>query len=115
MIIYCDSSLKEACIHDGEGYGLWSYDEPVTNNVGEYKAVLGAINLAQKWGVKDLEVRTDSELVVCQVNGVYNCTKKHLRVLRNKVRAESKKFNNFKISWVSREDNPAGKILEGRK
>ena len=42
-----------------------------TNNVAEYKALVTALQEAQKLGAKKLLIRGDSELVVRQMTGVY--------------------------------------------
>lgn len=117
-VLYCDSSSTEACVHDGEGYALIAYNRRIPDqfkNVGEYRAVIEAMKFAQFFHTKDIEIRTDSQLVVRQVNGEYRCNRHYLRALRNRVHKRSKEFNSFKLTWVNREDNPAGLVLQRRK
>ena len=52
--------LKEYCEHIGHG----------TNNRAEYLALLRSVELAEKLGADELEVKSDSQLVVSQMNGV---------------------------------------------
>ena len=94
MKIYCDSSTQEAClVPEGRDPIIVPYDEPVTNNVGEYKAVI----LALKWaedsahsGDLNVSILTDSLLVVNQVNGVWKCKKEH----------SIYKFNNCRCFYI---------------
>ena len=44
---------------------------PATNNVTEYRAVIELLWDALSRGITQLEVRLDSQLVVSQLNGVY--------------------------------------------
>jgi len=109
--VYCDSSLKASCVViEGRIPVVSPYHSAVTNNVGEYQAVLDAIALALKLEAMDVEIFSDSQLVVNQVSGVWQCRKRHLLPLRNAVRKGLKEAK-YKLSWVPREKNLAGKIL----
>ena len=120
MRIYCDSSTKEACLVVEEQKPLFSvYPSPVTNNVGEYKAVL----LALQWVLRALPglpatIHTDSLLVVNQVSGVWACRKPHLLPFKQEVNELMRKVVNggrdIRLEWIPREENLAGKVLEGR-
>ena len=50
------------------GVCLW----PSSNNVAEYSVIIKLLRDAISHGVLSLEVRLDSELVVSQLNGLYN-------------------------------------------
>jgi ribonuclease HI len=45
---------------------------PSTNNVAEYSVVIELLRDAISHGIHSLEVRLDSQLVVCQLNGHYH-------------------------------------------
>jgi len=45
--------------------------KPSTNNVAEYSIVIDLLHDAIAHGVRSLEVRLDSQLVVCQLNNNY--------------------------------------------
>ena len=45
---------------------------PSCNNVAEYSAVIQLLRDAISHGVRSLEVRLDSELIVSQLNGLYH-------------------------------------------
>jgi ribonuclease H / adenosylcobalamin/alpha-ribazole phosphatase len=57
-----DGHVLAAC---GETIGV------ATNNVAEYRALVNGLAKALELGVDDLEVMSDSELVVKQMNGEY--------------------------------------------
>ena len=44
---------------------------PSTNNVAEYSVVIELLHDVISHGIRPLEVRLDSQLVVCQLNGSY--------------------------------------------
>jgi ribonuclease HI len=44
-------------------------DFPITNNEAEYKAVIAGLSLAEHLGAKNLEVRSDSQVVVGHIQG----------------------------------------------
>ncbi|MCS7152185.1 MAG: ribonuclease HI family protein [Endomicrobia bacterium] len=55
----------------------------------------------------ELEVYGDSQLVIKQLTGEYECKKPNLRVLRSKVRYLSTLLGNVNFFWVERKDNLA--------
>ena len=117
MRIYCDSSTREACyVIEEQEPVIIAYSKPVTNNVGEYQAVILALEWASKTPQIDwVEILTDSQLVVEQVNGAWNCNYKHLLLLRDKVRELVKELESKEASvqliWIPRENNKAGSFL----
>lgn len=82
-----------------------------TNNVAEYKALLEAIQdileRCQKANVPTerftLSVRSDSQLMVNQLNGVWNVSNERLQLLFEAIHDELTSFKNWDISWVSRD------------
>jgi ribonuclease HI len=59
----------------GEAIGV------ATNNVAEYSALLAGLRRAAELGVDELDVVSDSELMVKQMNGVYRVKNDALREL----------------------------------
>ena len=45
---------------------------PSTNNLAEYSTIIELFHNAISRGIHSLEVRLDSQLVVCQLNGSYH-------------------------------------------
>jgi ribonuclease HI len=80
-----------------------------TNNEAEYLAVLDALSKAKS---KDVEVVSDSQLVVGQLKREWHIKEPRLRELFDRVHALIKQ-RGLKVTfgWVRREDNPAGKYL----
>jgi ribonuclease HI len=66
-----------------------------TNNEAEYNAIILALETLED---KDIEILSDSELVVRQLNGVYKVRKEHLLELYDKVfsliKGRKVKFSN---------------------
>ena len=75
-----------------------------TNNVAEYEAVIRALDLVAEYGAEKVEVFSDSELVVRQLNGLYAVKKPHLAKLHDEVRRKVSRFRNVKFVSVSRDD-----------
>ena len=90
------------------------YSKAVTNNVGEYRAVILALEEAHRWSIKQVELLTDSQLVVEQVKGNWKVRHKHLLPLRDRVKELLTALNGT-LEWIPREENLAGKVLERRK
>lgn len=112
--IYCDSSVWEACIFQDGSHNIAIYPARVTNNVGEYRAVLWAVRVSVS-AQELVTVFTDSKLVVEQSNGRWKCRKSHLVSYCDEVKRLLRQYPHIRLEWVSREGNPAGKVLEKRK
>jgi ribonuclease HI len=78
---------------------------PATHNVAEYQALIEGLKLARGYGVQQIRVYMDSEIVVDQVNGVSAVRMAHLSELHKQARSLVAQFKSFRISWVPRELN----------
>jgi ribonuclease HI len=76
-----------------------------TNNVAEYRALLLALARAEALGAEDVEIFSDSELLVRQVNGSYRVKADHLKPLLAEAVRRAKAFRNFTLNHVRREQN----------
>ncbi|MBZ5587361.1 MAG: ribonuclease HI family protein [Acidobacteriia bacterium] len=85
-----------------------------TNNVAEYAALLAALERAQALGVESLEVKSDSQLLVEQMNGGYKVKAAHLKPLWLRARTLAAGFRRFAISHVSRTGNRTADELANR-
>jgi len=74
------------------------------NNVAEYVALLEALQCALSLRAKVLHVYSDSEVMVRQMRGEYNCRSPRLYSLNWICRKLARSFN-FSISHVRREHN----------
>jgi len=76
-----------------------------TNNEAEYRSLITAIEESLKKNFNNIEIYSDSELLVKQVNGQYKVRAANLRPLHVLVMKSIKKLDNFSINWVPREEN----------
>jgi ribonuclease HI len=76
-----------------------------TNNVAEYSALLVALERAIELGATRLEIRSDSELLVRQMTGVYRVKHPGLRELYDRAQALSRKIGDVDFVHVRREAN----------
>ncbi len=76
-----------------------------TNNVAEYSAVVVGLRKAAELDARVVEVRSDSMLLVEQVNGRYKVRKDHLRRLVAEVREAARAFDKVAFVHVPRERN----------
>jgi len=67
-----------------------------TNNVAEYRALLLALERAEEAGADDVDIRSDSRLLVEQLRGNFKIREAVLR---------AKRFRKFAISHIPRENN----------
>ncbi len=76
----------------------------VTNNTAEYMGIIEALSEAESFTKWDIELFSDSELVVKQINKVYRVKKEHLAKLRSKVYSLLVKFTGVDFKHVRREN-----------
>ncbi len=77
----------------------------MTNNMAEYEALLRALVKAVELGAQDVVTYTDSLLVANQVLGLYRINNETLREYCMRVRVCARKFQNFTIRHIPREEN----------
>jgi len=76
-----------------------------TNNVAEYNAILRALQAAKKIDAKKIEVFSDSELLVKQINGQYKVKNEQIRLLFRQAVNLLSEFENWKVQHVTRDKN----------
>lgn len=76
-----------------------------TNNVAEYYALLAALDYAASSGIKALRIRSDSELLVRQIQGRYKVKSPDLKPLHERALKMSRQLKYFTIEHVRREQN----------
>ena len=89
-----------------------------TNNQAEYIAIVMALEEALKLGATNVNLKSDSELVVKQLGGSYRVKNVALKPLYQKVINLSSSFEIFKINHIPRGQNReadtlANKALDG--
>ena len=75
------------------------------NNYAEYAALLAALEYATAYESPRLEVYSDSEVVVRQVNGAYTCQSPALLEIYNACKTVIASFRHFAITHIGRENN----------
>jgi len=76
-----------------------------TNNEAEYRAIVAALEKALKLGAEQIELRSDSELVVNQLNGRYKIKSTALRPFYLQTAQLLGQFEKATITYVPREQN----------
>lgn len=76
-----------------------------TNNIAEYTAVICALEEAVNLQAKEIEIFSDSELIVRQIKGEYKVNDSNLKNLRNKVYSLLSNFDKCSFTSIDRENN----------
>ena len=76
-----------------------------TNNVAEYRALLAGLEKAVELAVPELEVLSDSELMVKQMRGEYRVKNEALRELSLEAARLARKLGKVEYRHVVREHN----------
>jgi ribonuclease HI len=82
-----------------------------TNNVAEYQGLLAALAYAIQAGYKKLQVKSDSELMVRQIQGQYRVRDKQLSTLHATAMDQIRKLEWFSISHIDRSCNTEADAL----
>lgn len=116
MIIHCDgaargnpgpaglgvhvSDERGRTVHEiGRGIGI------ATNNVAEYSALVAGLEWCSQNGVKEVLVRSDSDLLIKQMKGQYRVKNATLQKLHKRARDLAKNFDAVSYEHVRREYN----------
>jgi ribonuclease HI len=83
----------------GEAIGV------ATNNVAEYSALIAGLEKAAELAVGDVEVVSDSELMVKQMRGEYRVKNAALRELSLRAAAAARRVGAVRYTAVRREHN----------
>jgi ribonuclease HI len=93
---------------------LFGYLGTATNNVAEYQALLHGLRFALAHGARSVEVYSDSELLVRQIEGRYRVKNAGLVPLHREARALLARFERAGVSHVPREQNREADALANR-
>jgi ribonuclease HI len=84
---------------EGEAIGV------ATNNVAEYRGLLAGLTRAIELAVPEVEVRSDSQLMVKQMNGEYRVKNEALRALSIEAARLALQLDHVEYVHVMRERN----------
>jgi ribonuclease HI len=86
-------------VAEGQAIGV------ATNNVAEYSALVAGLERAVELGLDDVEVISDSELLVKQMRGEYRVKNDALRALSLEAAGLARKLRRIEYRAVRREHN----------
>jgi len=104
-------------IKDEQGKLIASISQPIgraTNNQAEYRAIIAALKKAIELGVEQVDIRSDSELVVKQINGRYRVKNATLKPLYQQVKQLQSRLKGFSITHIPRQQNKEADSLAGK-
>ena len=116
LVIFTDGAAEPnpgpaaigAIIKDEQGRLVASISRRIgqaTNNQAEYKAIIAALEEATRLGAEEVDIKSDSELVVKQINGRYRVKRKTLKPLYQQVKQLISPLAGFTITHIPREQN----------
>ncbi|MBI4042693.1 MAG: ribonuclease HI family protein [Deltaproteobacteria bacterium] len=116
MWLYVDGASRGNPGHAGAGALICDHDHTplfrlkrylgkTTNNVAEYKALLLGLRKVVTLGVKDLHVRSDSELLVRQLAGIYKVRNEALLPLYFSALKLLQQMDHYDVVHIRREKN----------
>ena len=89
----------------GEIIEINGYLGRATNNVAEYAGLVDALEVAQQEGASEVEIISDSELLVKQMLGQYKVRHPNLIPLYEKAKSMARRFSRFSIRHTLRAGN----------
>jgi ribonuclease HI len=104
IICYTDNPRKEI-------FRLSQYLGRGTNNFAEYMSLIIGLETAIEYGVRELDVYMDSQLVVKQCNLEWRVKEPSLVPLHAKVSELKQQFDRIGIFWISRDKNTVADSL----
>jgi ribonuclease HI len=91
---------------------------PASNNMAEYEALVNGLRIAIKLGVRCLDARGDSQLVIDQVMKNSHCRDRKMEAYCDEVRRLEDKFYGLELNHIARRYNETtdelAKIASGR-
>lgn len=91
----------------GEGCEVVAEGPKATNNVAEYSGIIAALRWLLKNGLekKEIVLRSDSQLCIKQLTGVYKVRAPGIIPLYQEATNLLTNFNHIELEWVRREEN----------
>lgn len=91
-----------------------------TNNVAEYTALVRALERALSLDAKSVLIRSDSELLVKQMTGIYRVKNEQLKQLFDEAKELARRIPSLRITHVRREQNSdadrlCNEVLDGER
>ena len=125
MVIFTDGAARGnpgpasigVTIKDAQGKLIASISQRIgtkTNNQAEYMAIITALEKAISMGVRQVDLYSDSELVVRQINGRYRVKKDTLKPLYQRAKQLQNSLEGFTITHIPRQQNTEADSLANK-
>ena len=122
-MIYCDGSCKgnpgpaagAAILYDPNGdfaYSKATFIGNSTNNMAEYAGVIAGLDIALYRGLTNVDLFSDSQLVVNQINGTFKIKDKKFEPMVNEAREKLMAINGRLIQIPRAENNAADSLAK---
>lgn len=101
-------------IYDSKNNEIFFYSGKIddcTNNEAEYRALIECCRKINELKIERVEILSDSQLVVNQVNGEWVINHEHLRRLCLEARHLLRIVISWNLSWIPREENARANYL----
>ncbi|MDD5258694.1 MAG: ribonuclease HI family protein [bacterium] len=95
-------------IYDNQGKIISKHKKTLgicTNNFAEYQALVKTLEIAQELGLDKLLIRSDSQLLVRQMQGHYKIKDEKIKTLNHKVQEFLKSFESVEFCHIPRTEN----------
>lgn len=112
MKAYCDGGTLGNGTKDAKSYGSYKIDEQdvirlkfgsLTNNESEYKTLIVLLGDLKNQNLKNIEIFTDSQLLINQISGNWKINKNSLFGYAAEARILLQQCES-KLTWISRDN-----------
>ena len=100
---------KNSSIYEMKKSEKWSgcfyLGDDITNNVAEYNGLIEGLKQALTFNIKYISIEGDSQLIINQLNGIYQVKNFKLKLLHDEATDMIKKFTKWECRYIPRELN----------
>lgn len=93
---------------------LFKFIGNTTNNIAEYTALIYALQEALIDGYEDITIKSDSELLIKQINGEYKVKNENIRIYYEQFLHLNRGFNKIEAFSIDRKDNSVADKLANK-
>jgi ribonuclease HI len=84
---------------------------PASNNIAEYETLVNSLHIATKLGIRRLDIRGDSQLIIDQVMKKSSCHDPKIAAYCQVVRLLEDRFDGLELNHFARRSNEAADEL----
>ncbi|XP_075111624.1 uncharacterized protein LOC142181883 [Nicotiana tabacum] len=78
---------------------------PITNNKAEYEAMIAGLELAREFGIEQVVIKSNSQLILNQMLGTYTAREAGMQQYLEKAHDLVRQFQTWKVMQIPREEN----------